>query len=524
MIAQSARGVVCTPEPQATEAGLDILDAGGSAAEAVLAASATLAVTYPHMTGLGGDAIWLLSDGARVQVVSGIGQAGTRLPEAGIITERGPSSAATTAGALRSWSLVYKMTALDTGLQIPWPRLLERPIELARKGVPVSASHAFWADYRKDLVAQCPDLQRLCCDPNGELLPIGSLLKRPDLARTLEQIGRAGPDDFYDGELSRELGTGLERLGTGLSRRDLAATKAYLKEPARIRYRNGWLYNAPPPTQGIYTLAALNSLNNFDLRAMGAGSSSYYHSLVEAIKLQLVRRNQELCDPRVETFDWRHRLSESQGREDSARIDTQKARPWPEVGQPADTVWLAASDSRGRTACLLQSLFHDFGSGCCAGDTGVLWLNRAASFNPAQSHPNAWRPGKRPAHTLNPSAWLSDDGEQFYFGTQGGDGQPQTQMVLATQLIDFRHSLEEALLAPRFLLGRSFFGARDNLKLEKNLGAATGVLLSKLGHEVEWVQPLSPIMGEAGIIHIDASGQKAASHDPRGAGTALGQV
>lgn len=518
--AVSRSGVICTPNHQATDAGLAILETGGTAIDAMLAASATLAVTYPHMTGLGGDAIWLLGDGKKIDVITGIGQAGQRLPDGGHITMRGPASAGTTAGALRSWSLAKTISDQRWGSPLDWPTLLERSVYLARTGAPVTAGQAFWATQREDLIGQLPDLQALCCDAGGQLLAEGAMMRRPELAASLTRIASAGPDDFYDGELGAEIARGLRRLGCGLDAADLAATRARLEAPARIRYRQGWLFNAPSPTQGMYTLAALNSLNGFDMAAIANGSADYFHLLVEAIKIQLLRRNRELCDPDRGGPDGSRLLSADQARLDGRRLDINRARPWAEPGQPADTVWMAATDARGRSACLIQSLFHDFGSGCMAGDTGVLWLNRAAGFAADPDHVNAWAPGKRPAHTLNPSAYLADDGRQFYFGTQGGDGQPQTQMVVATQLIDYQSSPAQALTAPRFLLGRSFFDSTDNLKLEPGVGAAVAQELEGRGHQLEWVSQLSPLMGEAGVIAIAADGTRKALHDPRGQGTA----
>jgi gamma-glutamyltranspeptidase/glutathione hydrolase len=182
---------------------------------------------------------------------------------------------------------------------------------------------------------------------------------------------------------------------------------------------------------------------------------------------------------------------------------------------------MAATDKEGRTACLMQSLFHDFGSGCMIGDTGILWSNRAAGFNPNPMHPNAWAPGRRPANTLNPSCYLADNGQQMFFGSQGGDGQPQTQLVLATQLVDFQQSIEEALNAPRFLLGRSFFDSADNLKLEANIDSHVKSQLAQLGHDIEIIPTLSPYTGLAGVVGVHVNGQVSAMHDPRGQGNAI---
>ncbi|KMQ73288.1 gamma-glutamyltransferase family protein [Marinobacter subterrani] len=523
MKAESIAGVICTPDARATEAGMDILRAGGTAIDAAMAAGAVLSVVYPHMTGFGGDALWLLGDGRRVDTLMGLGQAGHRLPDAGAIAMRGPASAATTAGALRGWSMAHDWSTHRWGSSLTWPDLLAPAIAFARDGYGVSANQAFWQQQRRDLIRDLPDLTALCCNAQGELLAEGTRVTRPQLTTTLEHLARVGMVDFYEGELATALAEGFHRLGNGLTRDDLTRTQAWHSEPLSIRYRNGTLYNFPPPSQGLYTLSALHALSFVDLAALGNGSADYFHYLVEAIKAQLKQRNRQLCDPAGGTLDTRRLLSHARAAADYAAIDPDIALPWHEQGRPADTVWLAATDNQGRTACLMQSLFHDFGSGCMVGDTGILWLNRAAGFNEDFAHANGWAPGRRPAHTLNPSAWLGDDGRQFYFGTQGGDGQPQTQMVLATQLVDFHQPIDRALQAPRFLQGRSFFGSSENLKLEKNIGPAVGESLAHRGHDIEWIPELSPFTGLAGAIAVYPGGRREAMHDPRGEGTALGQ-
>jgi gamma-glutamyltranspeptidase len=523
MKAESKKGVICTPDPRATAAGQTVLQAGGTAIDAATAAGAVLSVVCPHMCGIGGDALWLLSNGKRVDTLMGLGQAGRRLPDAGAISMRGPASSATTAGALRGWSLARDWSRERWGSAFTWPDLLEPAIALARDGYEVSANQAFWQQQRHELIQELPDLGAFCCDKQGNLLAAGTRVTRSELTNTLEHLSRVGMIDFYEGELATALAEGFERLGNGLTRDDLVRTQAWHSKPLSIRYRKGTLYNFPPPTQGLYTLSALNALNSVDLSALTNGGADYLHYLVEAIKAQLRQRNRQLCDPAGGSLDIRRLLSPERATSNYEAIDPENASPWSEQGKPADTVWLGATDSQGRTACLMQSLFHDFGSGCVIGDTGILWLNRAAGFNSDPAHANAWAPGKRPAHTLNPSAYLADDGRQFYFGTQGGDGQPQTQMVLATQLVDYQQPIEQALRAPRFLQGRSFFGSSENLKLEQSIAPAVGEALALRGHSIEWIPELSPFTGLAGAIAVHPDGRREAMHDPRGDGTALGQ-
>ncbi|MFK7699765.1 gamma-glutamyltransferase family protein [Pseudomonas caspiana] len=521
MIATSTRAVICTPHAEASAAGMRILEAGGTAIDAMLAASAMLAAVFPHMTGLGGDALWMIHD-SKVRTIVGIGRAGQHLPEGGKITVRGPASVASTAGALASWQIAANISRHDWGSKLGWSDLLEDAAVMADRGVAISQSQLFWQTLRQPLIEQLPDLHRLC-KTEGRWKGEGDTLRQPELANTLRHLARHGVEDFYRGELAEAFGAAFDRLGCGLTAADLAATRALEAAPISVRYRQGRLYNVAPPCQGLYTLQAMAALQHKPLAQMDNGSAQYYHYLVEAIKQGLLRRNAQLCDPLSTSWDFLASLEDAQIKAYADAINDQRAAPWNEPGRPADTIWMAATDAQGRTACLIQSLFHDFGSGCILGDTGVLWQNRAAGFNADMHHANGWAPGKRPAHTLNPSCYLADDGRRWFFGTQGGDGQPQTQMVLATQLVDFQQPIDLALETPRFLLGRSFFDSTDNLKLEGDMSTATVEGLAALGHEVEIIPARSPMTGHAGIIAIDETGRRSAMHDPRGEGLALGQ-
>ena len=522
MIATSRRAVICTPHAEASAAGMRVLDAGGTAIDAMLAASAMLGAVFPHMTGLGGDALWMIHD-RQVRTIVGIGQAGQRLPDGGTIGLRGASSVATTAGALASWQTAANISRHEWGSTLGWADLLGDAAFRAEQGAPVSQSQLFWQTLRQPLIEQLPGLHSLC-KTEGRWLREGDILRQPALANTLRHLGRYGVEDFYHGELAQAFGAAFEQMGCGLTAADLAQTQAHEAAPISVRYRQGTLYNVAPPCQGLYTLQAMAALQHKLLATAGNGSALYYHYLVEAIKQSLLRRNAQLCDPRTSCRDFTASLQPAQVQAYAEAIDDQRAAPWNEPGRPADTAWMAATDAQGRTACLIQSLFHDFGSGCVLGDTGVLWQNRAAGFNADAGHVNGWAPGKRPAHTLNPSCYLADDGRRWFFGTQGGDGQPQTQMVLATQLIDYQQPIDRALQAPRFLLGRSFFDSTDNLKLEGDIAEATVAGLAGLGHEVEVIPARSPMTGHAGIIAIGADDERSAMHDPRGEGVSLGQA
>jgi len=513
MKCQSTKGVITTPHPLSTKVGLRILAEGGTAIDAMIAASATLAAVFPHMTGIGGDAVWVLYD-KKVSSIMGIGQAGQRAPLRPI-TERGPDAVATTAGAIASWQAAIDISTHQWGSDLSLQRLLKDAISYAEQGTQVSASQAFWIKQRQALLTNLPDLNPIVRRADGQPLQVGDTFKQQQLARTLKLLSKNGLMDFYQGEVAEALHAGFTALNGNLSLDDLRKTRARNAEMVKVRYRAGDYYNFPAPSQGIYTAKALTTLNQWDLGEHGMGSAQSYHLMVEAIKQSFTARNIALCDPDFSP------LNSLEIASTASLLDATRASPWGEQGQPADTVWLAATDSDGRTACLMQSLFHDFGSGCMIGDTGVLWHNRAAGFNSNSQHPNAWGISKRPAHTLNPSCYIADNGHRFFFGSQGGDGQPQTQLVLATQLIDFNQDVETALNAPRFLLGRSFFDSTDNLKLEQSLPEAIRTALTELGHITEVIPSLSPYTGQAGIITITPNGMATAMHDPRGEGTAL---
>ena len=514
----SPHAVITTPQTDATEAGYEILKEGGSAIDAMIAAGAMLSVTSPHMVGLGGDALWMLHNGKEASTIVGIGQAGQRLPRTGQIELRGNDAIATTAAAVASWHTAYQISQSRWHSVIPWSRLLEPAIDRARNGFSVTDSQHFWLKQRQQLITEYPELGSFCLNERGELLSVGEQLRLPRLADSLESLSRYGAQSFYTGELGDALAQGFRDRDLCITADDLAATRADELAPVSINYRDGRLYNVAPPCQGITTLHALAILSQFPLQTMQDSPADYYHLMVEAIKVGLKKRNRSLCDPNFSTLDTQNWLAAAT--RDAGDIDIQRAADWTDESRPADTAWMAAIDRNGRCASLIQSLYYDWGSACQIGDTGILWDNRAAGFSKLANHANAWAPGKRPAHTLNPSLYVSNDGERTLFGTQGGDGQPQTQTVLATQLIDFNRSISDTLYAPRFLLGRSFFDGADNLKIEAQLDA--NIVHDLRGHNIEVIPALSPLAGLAGIARAHTSGLREAMHDPRGVNLTLG--
>lgn len=507
--------IAVSPHPLATEAGRDVLARGGNAIEAAIAVNAVLAVVYPHFCGLGGDAVWLVSDGQGSETcLLGIGQGIEHGALQDGIPLRGSGSVLTTAAVLDLW---------DHALHL-WPHrwtptdLLAPAIALAEHGFPVSASQAHWLGFRGAETETWPGFDAVF-RPGGHTPAAGDRFAQPQLAATLNYLARSGFRAFYEGMFAQRIIAGLNHAGVPMSVADLAATRTERTAPLRLDYRGLTLLSSPPPTQGLTTLEIMGILALTDLADMPQDSQGHIHLVVEAVKRAFLDRH-EIADPVSMTVDGADLLTPDRLARHAAGI-SDRAMPWPHDFRAADTVYFATVDAEGRCVSALQSTYFDWGSGVVAGDTGILWQNRGAAFNADPAHPNAFAPGKRPFYTLNPGMALADGRPRLLYGTQGADGQPQTLAMLLTRLVDYGSSPEDALAAPRFLLGRTFSDSRDTLKLEAHLPAACRDALADRGHDIATIEALSPLAGQAGIVAIAPDGTLRGAHDPRGEGTAL---
>lgn len=522
-LARSSSGMVTSPHELASRAGLEVLQSGGNAVEAAIAIGATLCVTYPHFTGLGGDSFWILGDrNGNVRTLSGIGQAPARLPAySGSIPVRGPASALTTAATVDTWDRAFDFSRKNWKGKKSWSSLLSRATEYAANGFPVTPSQRFWQEFRAKELPNWPGFGRIFT-PKGRLPEIGETFYQPELARTLERIASQGAREFYEGELASRLAAGLQRAGSPITARDLALTAAREETPLRVAYRGGELLGHRPPTQALTTLEIMGILDRFKLSGIAEGSADYYHLLVEAVKQAFIDRNRYIADPDYVDVPSNRLLSKEHLDQLAARIRMDKALPWPHVFKQGDTVYIAATDRDGNSVSVLQTVYFDWGSGVVVGDTGVLWHNRGASFSLDPAHHNALQPGKRPFHTLNPGMYLKQGRPEILYGTQGADGQPQTLATVLTRLIDYNMDPLTALARPRFLLGRTFSDSRDSLKLEQDAGEDVFRTLAARGHELSPIAAQSPLAGHPGAIRIGSDGRITGAHDPRSDGMALG--
>jgi len=522
-LAQSSRGMVTSPHELASQTGLDVLSSGGNAVEAAITIASCLCVTYPHFSGFGGDSFLLIGNAqGEVLSISGIGQAAQNCAGySGAIPLRGPRAMLTSAATVDALGKAFDISRTQLGGRKSWEDLLKPAALLARNGFPMSASQAFWLKFRQ------PEMSALTGVASaflieGKVPEIGTVIRQPHLAATIETLAKNGPRDFYDGALAKKIAEGLREAGSPLDALDLAKTQARIEPPLSVDYRGGTLLAHQPPTQGITTLEIMGILERFDLSSIKEGSADFYHLLVEAVKQAFLDRNRYIADPDFVEVPAAHLLSNQNLNARAHRISMSRALPWPGTFQNGDTVFIAAADDRGNSVSMLSTIYFDWGSGILVGDTGLLWHNRGASFSLDPAHPNYLQPGKRPFHTLNPGMYRKGGKINLLFGTQGADGQPQTLSALLTRLIDYKMDPLTALARPRFLLGKTFSNAQDSLKLEEDIGEEVIAELAARGHQIARISAQSPLAGHAGAFVLAQNGLLSGAHDPRSDGRALG--
>ena len=526
------RGVVAAPHAAAVEDGRAILAEGGNAIEAMIAMAASIAAVYPHMNHVGGDGFWLIREpSGRVRAIMGAGRAGAKATlqlyrDAGHheIPSRGPLAALTVPGAVATWMLASEAAKAQVGkgthAKLPLHVLFEAAIKHAREGYTVTPSQARLTVEKYAELETAPGfMQAFLVD--GKAPEAGAKLKQTAFAATLEHLAQAGLEDFYRGDVGREIASDLERIGSPVTRADLEKYEARIAEPLSVQIQAGTLYNTPPPTQG---LASLIMLALFDrLRVTQSESFEHIHGLVEATKRAFRVRDRFVTDPDQIDGNLNHFLSPPFLDAEAGKIDPRKAAPWPAPEARGDTVWMGAADASGLVVSYIQSIYWEFGSGCVLARTGVLMQNRGASFSLDPKALNALAPGRRPFHTLNPAIAALKDGRVIAYGTMGGDGQPQTQAAMFTRHVLFRQPLEQALDAPRWLLGRTWGSSVTNLRLESRFDGNLVDRLMAAGHDVAMLdEAYSDIMGHAGAVVLHSDGTLEGGHDPRADGGAAG--
>lgn len=517
------RGMITAPHHLASEAGLRVLRDGGNAVEAMVAAAATIAVVYPHMNAIGGDGFWLIAEPGKAPIgIDAAGQSAALATTAyyrsqglDAIPSRGPGAALTVNGTVGGWQRALESAPGKLSLE----RLLEDAIHHARNGVPVTVGQEVLTGEKLPELKDVPGFADTYL-VDGVVPKAGHILKQPALGETLHRLAKAGLDDFYRGDLAKAHAAHLENVGSPLRADDFAAYNANIVDALSVRVGDATLYNMPPPTQGVSSLMILAIFERLGIQ--GAESFDHLHGLVEATKQAFILRNADLTDPKFMKADPNDWLDEKFLDELASNIDPKVALPWPHETKPGDTIWMGAIDGEGRAVSFIQSIYWEYGSGIVVPDTGVLFQNRGNGFSLYETHPNVLAPGKRPFHTLNPAMALFDDGGVMSYGTMGGEGQPQTQAAVYTRYVNFAQPLQQAVSAPRWLLGRTWGEESVTLKLESRFDDALITQLRDAGHNVDVLEPYTSLMGHAGAVVRRADGVFEGAADPRSDGAALG--
>jgi gamma-glutamyltranspeptidase len=526
------RGMVTCPHSLASQAGIDVLRAGGSAIDAAIAASATLAVIYPHMTGVGGDAFWLIYD-AKADAVRHLNGGGKAARSADLqwFTDRGLSeipyrgaipATLTVPGSVASWC-----EARRTYGKVPLERCLEAAIDYAEHGFPVTERLASWISLTSEDLQRSPEAAAIFLATGAQPKP-GTVLKNPDLARTLQALASSGAAGFYEGEIADEL-THFARTNDGFfDREDLRNQNAEWSDPISVTYRDVTIFETPAPTQGFTVLQMLKLLEPYELSKRPFLGPDHVHLMVQAKQLAYHDRDRWLADPRFVDVPIEQLLSDRYLAKRRELIDLDRAIPWdqvPSYGSLAgDTIYIAAIDQEGNAASLIQSLYWGFGSAVVAGRTGVVLQNRAAYFSLSPSSLNKLEPGKIPLHTLIASLAFRNRKLWAILGCMGADGQPQIHLQTYLSVLDYGRNIQEALETPRFLSGRFALGeARDTLHIEARFPEQTISELARRGHPIDRWGDWNELAGHAhGILIAPKGGVRAGGSDPRSDGAAIG--
>lgn len=516
-------GVVATSQPLASQAGLAILQQGGNAVDAALAAGITLTVVEPSSNSIGGDTLALVWDGSRLHGLNGTGRAPAALtPE--VIRRQGHDAmpihhwaAVTVPGAPAAWRDLHERFG-----RLPFEVLFSAAIEYADRGYPIPAiSQRVWRNALErvhvnltgDEFAGLP----AAFAPQGRAPHVGEIWRNPEMARTLRLIAETKADAFYRGEIAERIVDFAARTGGFLAADDLAQHTSDWVEPITTSYRGYDVWEIPPSTQGLAVLLALNILEGYELSQFPRDSVESFHRQLEAMKLAFADVHHFVADPTHTPVPVEELLSKSYATRRRTLIGEQSLVA--EVGDPSssDTTYLCTTDADGMMVSFIQSTFHGFGAHIVVPGTGFPLQNRGHGFSLTEGHANLFAPRKRPFHTLIPG-FLTQAGRAVGpFGVMGGHMQPQGHVQMMVNTLDYAMDPQSSLGAPRW----SWWEGRS-IKLEPGAAALAEELRVRRHHvevtpEVDWA-------GRGQIIWrlSDDAGGYVAGSEPRADGQAAG--
>jgi gamma-glutamyltranspeptidase/glutathione hydrolase len=526
-------GMVATSHPLAAQAGLDVLKAGGNAADAAIATSAMMAVVEPMSCGIGGDLFAIYWD-AKTQKLYGLNASGrspyklnrqvfadkglTQIPNDGVLSWSVP-------GCVSGWESLR----VRFGSQ-PLAALLQPAIVTAEEGCPVPEVIAGYWKGSESALKEWPDSAASFLIDGQRAPQLGEIMKLPRMGASLRMIAEQGRDAFYKGAIAKEIVAFSDKHGGYFSLEDFADHADEWLDPVSTNYRGYDVWELPPNGQGIAALEMLNVLEQWDLAKLGHNSPEHLHLFIEAKKLAFADRAKFYADPAFAELPVKELIGKRYSESQAARIDLAKAATDVPAGDPklshGDTIYLTVVDKDRNCCSLIQSNYAGFGSKVVPGNVGFVIQNRGALFALDDQHLNRLEPHKRPFHTIIPAFVTKDGKPWFSFGVMGGDMQPQGHVQILVNLIDFGMNVQAAGDASRVAhagsatpTGLAASGA-GTVTVESGISDETVEKLRSLGHSVS--RSRGGFGGYQGILIDWERGVLHGATEPRKDGAAVG--
>jgi len=515
-------GIVATSHVQASVAGAKILERGGSAVDAAIAANAVLGVTEPMMNGMGGDLFaiyWEAKTGklyglnASGWAPRGLTIAHVKAKDATAMPVEGIDSV-TVPGAVAGWQALHQRFG-----KTAWKDLFQPAISYADDGYPVPEIIAsYWKDAAETL-AYDAEAQRVYL-PGGRPPAVGQVFQNHDLAKALRLVAEHGADAFYKGEIAHAIVSTSQSLHGTMAADDLAEFTPEWVEPISTTYRDWTVYELPPNGQGMAALEMLNIMETAPASTDGPLSVAELHKKIEAMKLAYADLGRYNADPKFAKIPVRGILSKEHARERAKRIDPAKANCEVAAGTPpfSDTTYLSVVDREGNIVSLIQSNYEAFGSGIAVRGMGFVLQDRGALFSLDAASPNALAPRKRPFHTIIP-AFMERGDQHIGFGIMGGANQPLAHAQFVSNVVDYGMNIQEAMETARFTVSPQ---RGCNIVIESRVPPEVRQKLSAMGHVLDVRNSYTTAMGRGqAVLHDSKSKVNYGASDARADGAAV---